>query len=86
MGVIEILELLFSNGAIRISPLKAIVFALISRCNPKLVPKAINIITIPSAMAAIAIFIIRPETVLSLVEDERMRWAIKNSKFKECFL
>ena len=71
-------ELLFSKGAMRRSPLSAMVLFLISFCKPKLLPMAIKIIIMPKAMATIAIFIIRAETVLSF-EDDRMRCAKKNS-------
>ena len=78
IGRIEIVELLFSKGANRRSPLRATVLLLISFCKPRLLPIAIKIITIPIAIAITAIFIIRAETVLSLDED-RIRCAKKYS-------
>jgi hypothetical protein len=42
----------------------------------------INIITIPSAIAVIAIFIIRAETLFSLKRALLILLEIKNSKFK----
>tara|TARA_Y100001935_G_scaffold10539_1_gene8161 strand:- start:431 stop:565 length:135 start_codon:yes stop_codon:yes gene_type:complete len=42
----------------------------------------IKIITIPIAMAAIPIFIIRDETLFSLKSDLLILLEIKNSKFK----
>jgi len=45
-----------------------------------------NIMTNPIAMASTAIFIIRAETVLSLLDEVRILRAKKNSKFNRCLL
>ena len=68
---------------ILISPLKAETFSRIFCCKPRPAATDKIMITIPAAMAAIAILIIGAETLPLLSLEAMMRRAVKSSKFTD---
>ena len=79
MGIKETSELLASYFVICMWPLKPDISLLIFSRKPLPVAMAINIITIPSEIAAIAIFIIGDEILLLYSFPEIKRFATNNS-------